>query len=111
MAKLTIFNIVDDCWTKKSGGSLCGEPDFETTMNNFMFCRILRMNDISVAIASKLNHYQKILTKADFYKFAYALIPKRHRAPYAEFIKKPKKEEAAKTNQKYETDEDGFVLL
>lgn len=108
--KFDIFKIYEDCFTKTSGGRLFENPEFETAMNNFMLCRILRMNDRNLWIAEIANRYQKVLSKKDFYLFVYSICPKSFRAPFSNFIKKPKKEKEKETEE-IEVDEEGYSII
>ena len=110
--KLTIFKIYDDCFTKRSGGKLCDDPEFESVMNNFMLCRILRMNDQNMWIAETINKYQQILPKRDFYLFVYNTIPKRYKAPFCDFLKKAKKEkDDAEKDGGVVVDDEGYAII
>lgn len=110
-AKLTIFKIYDDCFTKRSGGKLCDDPEFETAMSNFMLCRILRMNDQNMWIAEIVNKYQQILSKRDFYLFVYNTIPKKFKAPFCDFLKKAKKDKQDEKDNDVMIDDDGYVII
>ena len=109
--KLTVFKIYEDCFTKRSGGKLCDDPEFETAMSNFMLCRIFRMNDQNMWIAELLNKYQQILSKREFYLFAYNTIPKRYKAPFCYFLKKAKKEKIEDEKDGIMIDEEGYAIL
>ena len=109
-SKLTVFKIFEDCFTKRSGGNLCNDPEFEQAMNNFMLCRIYRMHDFLMNIATMLDRYQTVLSKKELYMLAYASTPKRARAPYADFIRKKKKEEVKNDGCAVENN-DGFAVI
>lgn len=102
--QLTIFDIFDDLITKKSNGMLCDDVNFESVMNNYMICRILRMHDSLVSIASKANEYQGIWSKRDMYNFLNTNIPKQRRFGRLDYLKPPKptKETAVKKRAKGE---------
>ena len=87
-AKISVFKIFEDCFTKRSGGTLDEDPEFESAMSNFMLCRIYRMHDFLMQEAVTLDRYQGTLSKSDFYHLAYSMTPRRSRAPYADFIKR-----------------------
>lgn len=110
MAKLTVFKIYEDCYTKKSKGLLYEDPEFESAMNNYMLCRIFRMNDTTIWIAEKLNKYQTLLSKKDFYLFAYSICKFRPRAPFSDFIKKPSKKEENEP-KKNRLDDEGYLVI
>lgn len=107
--KITVFKIFEDCLVKRSGGTLDRDPGFEAAMSNFMLCRIFRMCDFLVPVAERLDRYQAVLGKSDFYHLAYSLAPRRPRAPYVDYLKRKKKEEEPKTVA--DEADDGFAVI
>lgn len=110
----TIFDIHSDLYTKRSGGTLCDDDSFKRIWSTFMLTRILRMNPSTINLALRVQELEKAgLTPKDIYLFLYARIPRRAKAPYFQFIKKPKKAEEKKKKVKtkggYEVDGDGFM--
>jgi hypothetical protein len=105
----TIYDIFKDVFTKKSGGTLHTDFNFEKVMNPFMMARLLRMSDKYVVYANVINRYSQIWSKEEVYLWLYKNLPKLRSAPYNDYLKKAKKEEEKK--KATEIDEDGYQMI
>lgn len=85
----------------KVSGHLDEAENFESTFSPFILTRYLSMNNKLLHIAEILNCYQDKLSKKDFYKFAYSIVPKSSRC-FWKYIKKTtkKKKEDIEDNEK-----------
>ena len=106
----TIYDIYKDLFTKKSGGKLCEDFNFDRVMNPFMIARLLRMHDSYVNLALIVSTNARIWTKKDVYLFLFKNLPKLRSAPYADYIKR-KKSDQSKEGKAREVDEEGFRLI
>ena len=106
----TIYDIYKDLFTKKSGGKLCEDFNFDRVMNPFMIARLLRMHDSYVNFALIVSANARIWTKKDVYLFLFKNLPKLRSAPYADYIKR-KKNDQPKEGKVREVDEEGFRLI
>ena len=84
------FDILGDILTKKSGGKLYEEPEFNKFMSNFMLVRYLSMRPALLPYAQILNKFQCTLSSTDIYRWAYNNIPKQS-SGYIKYISKKKK--------------------
>lgn len=87
---MTLFDIVSDVLTKKSG-NLDSDCEFDKNMSNFMLVRFLSMIDKLVPYVEVLNSVQCTLNKVQFYKFAYKIIPRQSSGHVNYYAVKPKK--------------------
>lgn len=105
----TIYDIYKDLFTKKSGGKLCEDFNFDRVMNPFMIARLLRMHDSYVKWALIISTNAKVWSKRDVYLFLFKNLPKLRSAPYADYIKRKKDDQ--KEAKAEEVDEEGFKLI
>ena len=83
------FDIMSDILLKKSGGTLCDDPDFNKLFSSYMLARYLSMRDELIVYAMIINKYQTVLEPVQIYQWSYTNIPKQ-KSGYISYIKKPK---------------------
>ena len=100
------FDIFNDVLTKKSGGTLHLEPEFNKVCSNFMLCRIASMRNELTPLISILNKYQSRWTTTEMYLFLYKNI-KQTSNVFTKYIKNPKKETVKEKSKK----ERGYIII
>jgi len=91
----SFFDILGDILTKKSGGILYEEPDFNKHMSSFMLVRYLSMKNNLLPYSQILNKYQCTLSAVEMYRWAYTNIPKQN-SGFIKYISKKKKKKGKK---------------
>ena len=89
-----MWELVLDILTKISG-KLYASDNFEKVFSPYILCRYLSMNERLINYADFLNsvNSNSKLSKTQFYKLAYSLIPKQYNS-YIKYIKKIKSEDS-----------------
>jgi hypothetical protein len=104
----TVFDIFNDVLTKKSGGNLHLEPNFNSICSTYMLCRLLRMRDQLVPLAAVLNRHQRKWSSVEMYLWLYKNLPKTGNI-FVNYIKAPKKEKVKE--EKKTVKENGFLII